>query len=176
MRAAKGKPSLVTERFMQKCRAFEVSPFSNEDRLNLRTVSEYTRKRLERKVDEGHGWTLREKTTELQKKVDDHLNQNEKWLAEKNAARKHAKNERAKHKEHLQKVGAAVNKLEGRVLNVETENKILSRQLVHEMGRCKASDAVTKKVQMQLDDVSVGMDNLRKKMRLLLFLCWRQRR
>ncbi len=58
MRAAKVKPSLVAERFMQKCRTFEVSPFSNEDRLNLRTVSEYTRKRLERKVDERHGWTL----------------------------------------------------------------------------------------------------------------------
>ena len=55
MRAAKGKPSLVAERFMKKCRTFEVSPFSNEDRLNLRTVSEYTRKRLERKVDERHG-------------------------------------------------------------------------------------------------------------------------
>jgi hypothetical protein len=58
---------------MQKCRTFEVSPFSNEDRLNLRTVSEYTRKRLERKEDERHGWALKEKTTELQLKVDDHL-------------------------------------------------------------------------------------------------------
>ncbi len=97
-------------------------------------------------------------------------------MAEKNAARKRAMNKGAKHKKHLQKVGAAVNKLEGRVLNVETENKTLSRQLVHEMGRCKSSDAVNKKVQMQLQDVSVGMDNLRGKMRLLLFLCWRQRR
>ena len=65
MRAAKGKPSLVEERFMQKCRTFEISTFSNEDRLNLRTVSEYTRKRLEKKVDERHGWVLKEKTTEL---------------------------------------------------------------------------------------------------------------
>ncbi len=119
---------------MQKCRTFEVSPFSNEDRLTLRTVSEYTRKMLERKVDERHGWALKEKTTELETKVHDHLNQKAKWSEEKNAARNRAKNERAKHKEQLQKVGAAFNTLEGRVMNVETENKTLSRQLVHEMG------------------------------------------
>jgi chromosome segregation ATPase len=163
MRAAKGKTSLVAKRFMQKCRTFDVSPFSNEDRLNLRTISEYTRKRLERKVDERHGWALKDKTTELETKVVNHLNQKAKWVEEKNVARKRAKNERAKYKEHLQKVGAAVTKLEGHVMDVQTDNKTLSRQLVQEMGRSKASDAVTKKVQMQLHNVSVGMENLREK-------------
>jgi hypothetical protein len=160
MRAAKGKPSLVEERFMQKCRAFEISPFSNEDRLNLRTVSEYTRKRLEKKVDERHGWALKEKTTELHTQVVDHLNQKAKWLADKNAARKRAKNERLKHEEQLEKVGGALNKLQGRVMDAETEKKTLSRQLVHEMGRSKASDAVKERVQTKLDAVHVGMDNL----------------
>ncbi len=168
MRAAKGKPSwaqpsLVAEKSMQKCGTFEVSPFSNEDRLNLRTISEYTRKRLERKVDERHDWALKDKTTELETKVVDHLNQKAKWLEEKNAARKRATNERAKHKEHMEKVGAAANKLEGRVMDVQTGNRALSRLLVHERGRCKASDAVAKKVQKQLDDASVGMQNLRAK-------------
>ena len=145
MRAAKGKPSLVEERFMQKCRTFEISPFSNEDRLNLRTVSEYTRKRLEKKVDERHGWALKEKTTELHTQVVDHLNQKAKWLADKNVARKRAKNERLKHKEQLEKVGGALNKLQE-----------------HEMGQSKASDAVKERVQTKLDAVHVGMDNLRK--------------
>jgi hypothetical protein len=99
----------------------------------------------------------------LETKVHDHLNQKAKWSEEKNAARNRAKNERAKHKEQLQKVGAALNTLEGRVMNVETENKTLSRQLVHEMGRCKASDGVAKKAQRQLHEVSVGMQNLRGK-------------
>jgi hypothetical protein len=69
----------------------------------------------------------------------------------------------SKYKEHLEKVGAAVTKLEGHVMDVQTENKTLSRQLVQEMGRSKASDAVTKKVQMQLHNVSIGIENLRKK-------------
>jgi hypothetical protein len=163
MRAAKGKPSLVAGRFMQKCRTFEISPFSNEDRLNLRTVSEYTRKRLERKVDERHGWALKDKQTELETTVVDHLNQKAKWFEEKNAARTRAKNEREKHKANMEKAGAAANKLEGRVMDIQTENRALSRQLVHEMGRCKASDAVAKKVQKQLDDASVNMENLRAK-------------
>jgi hypothetical protein len=134
MRAAKSKPSLVAERFMKKCRTFEVSPFSNEDRLDLRTVSEYTRKRLDRKVDERHGWTLKEKTTELETKVIHHLNQKAKWLEEKNAARKRTMNERAKHKEQMEKVGAAANKLEGCVMDVQMENRAMSRLLVHEKG------------------------------------------
>ena len=145
MRAAKGKPSLVEERFMQKCRTFEISPFSNEDRLNLRTVSEYTRKRLEKKVDERHGWALKEKTTELHTQVVDHLNQKAKWLADKNAARKRAKNERLKHEEQLEKVGGALNKLQGRVMDAETEKKTLAlsmkwggaRQVTRSRRGCK---------------------------------------
>ena len=35
---------MVDGTFMQVCRAFEISPFSNEDRLNLRTVGEHTRR------------------------------------------------------------------------------------------------------------------------------------
>ncbi len=154
---------MVAERFVQKCRTFEVSPFSNEDRLNLRTVSEYTRKRLERKVDERHGWTLKENTTEMETKVVHHLKQKAKWLEEKNAARKRAMNERAKHKEQMEKVGAAANKLEGHVMDVQMENRAMSRLLVHEKGRCKASDAEAKKVQKQLDDASVVIQNLRAK-------------
>ena len=161
MRAAKGKPSLVAERFMKKCRTFEVSPFSNEDRLNLRTVSEYTRKRLERKVDERHGWTLKVKTMELETEMVHHLNQKAKWLEEKNAARKRAMNERAKHKELMEMVGAAANKLEGHIMDVQIKNRTMSKLLVHEKGRCKASDAEAKKAQRQLYDASLVLQNLR---------------
>ncbi len=113
-------------------------------------------------MDERHGWALKEKTTELHTQVVDHFNQKAKWLADKNVARKRAKNERLKHKEQLEKVGGALNKLQGRVMNAETEKKTLARQLVHEMERSKASDAVKERVQTKLDAVYVGMDNLRK--------------
>ena len=104
------------------------------------------------------------KTIELETKVVHHLKHKAKWLEEKNAARKRAMNERAKHKEQIEKVGAAANKLEGHVMNVQQmENRAMSRLLVHEKGRCKASDEEAKKVQKQLDDASVVMRNLRAK-------------
>jgi hypothetical protein len=46
-------------------RAFEISPFANEDRLNLRTVGEYTRRRLLRNADEKHQWALQQPKEEL---------------------------------------------------------------------------------------------------------------
>jgi hypothetical protein len=44
MMAKRGQPYLVDGTFMQVCRAFEITPFSNEDWLNLRTVGEHTRR------------------------------------------------------------------------------------------------------------------------------------
>jgi hypothetical protein len=99
----------------------------------------------------------------LETKVVHHLNQKAKWLEEKNAARKRAMNERAKHKEQMEKVGAAANKLEGHIMDAQMENRAMSRFVVHEKGRCKASDAEAKKAQKQLYDASVVLQNLRAK-------------
>ncbi len=102
----------------------------------------------------------------------DHLNQKSKWLEEKNAARKRAMNERAKHKEQMEKVGAAANKLEGHIMDVQMENRAMSRLLVHEKGRCKASDAEAKKAQQQLLDASVVLQNLRAKNQAVATSLW----
>ena len=100
----------------------------------------------------------------METKVVHHLKHKAKWLEEKNAARTRAMNERAKHKEQIEKVGAAANKLEGHVMNVQQmENRAMSRLLVHEKGRCKASDAEAKKAQKQLYDASVVLQNLKAK-------------
>ncbi len=44
---------MVDSRFMQVTRTFEISPFQNEGRINLRTVGEDVRRRLRWKVDDG---------------------------------------------------------------------------------------------------------------------------
>jgi hypothetical protein len=83
MMSQKGKPILVDGRFMQFCRTFEISPFANEDRLNLRTVGEYTRRRLLRNADEKQEWALKETKDKLQTALGTHAKQQAKWVAEK---------------------------------------------------------------------------------------------
>jgi hypothetical protein len=46
---------------MSKCAAWGVSPFENESRLNLRTVSTRTKQRLAARADEMHNWELQQK-------------------------------------------------------------------------------------------------------------------
>jgi hypothetical protein len=83
MMSQKGKPILVDGRFMQLCRTFEISPFANEDRLNLRTVGEYTRRRLLRNADEKQQWALQQTKEELQTAAGTHAKQQAKLVAEK---------------------------------------------------------------------------------------------
>ncbi len=69
---------------MQLCRTFEISPFANEDRLNLRTVGEYTRRRrLLRNADEKHQWALQQTKEELKTAAGTHAKQQAKLVAEK---------------------------------------------------------------------------------------------
>ncbi len=67
----------------QLCRTFEISPFANEDRLNLRTVGKYSRRRLLRNADEKHQWALQETKEVLQSAAGAHTKQKTKLVAEK---------------------------------------------------------------------------------------------
>ena len=67
MLSKRGKPNKVDEAFMSRCNSFGISPFENETRLNLRTVSGRTRERLEKSADERHSWALQTSQAEMQK-------------------------------------------------------------------------------------------------------------
>ncbi len=74
MLTKRGEPQKVDEAFISHVNEFGISPFTSERRLNLRTISARTKDRLERKVDEQHGWSLlqsQEEVHDLSKKLED---------------------------------------------------------------------------------------------------------
>lgn len=82
---------MVDGRFMQVTRTFEISPFQNEGRMNLRTVGEDVRRRLRRQVEDLHNGELRETKQELKEAWEEHDNQKAKWLREKAEGKERAR-------------------------------------------------------------------------------------
>ena len=56
----RGEPQKVDEAFISRVNEFGISPLTSERRLNLRTMSARAKDRLEKKVDEQHGWSSEE--------------------------------------------------------------------------------------------------------------------
>jgi hypothetical protein len=74
MLTKRGAPQKVDEAFISHVNEFGISPLTSERRLNLRTISARTKERLEKKVDEQHGWSLlqrQEEVHDLAKKLED---------------------------------------------------------------------------------------------------------
>jgi hypothetical protein len=122
---------MVDGRFMQVTRTFEISPFQNEGRINLRTVGEDARGRLRRKVDDLHNGELRETKQELKEEAcEEHDNQKAKWLREKAEGKERARVKRLEGKICFAKAEEVRNKLHEDLSEAQNEKKILARQIL----------------------------------------------
>ena len=121
---------MVDGRFMQVTRTFEISPFQNEGRINLRTVGEDARRRLRRKVDDLHNGELRETKQELKEACEEHDNQKAKWLREKAEGKERARVKRLEDKICFAKAEEVRNKLHEELIESKNEKKNLARQIL----------------------------------------------
>ena len=116
--------------FMQVTRTFEISPFQNEGRINLRTVGEDARRRLRRKVDDLHNGELRETKQELKEACAEHDNQKAKWLKEKAEGKERTRVKRLEDKICFAKAEEVRNKLHEELIESKNEKKNLARQIL----------------------------------------------
>jgi hypothetical protein len=123
---------MVDGRFMQVTRTFEISPFQNEGRINLRTVGEDTRRRLRRKVDDLHNEELRETKQELKNAFEEHNNQKAKWLREKAEGKEQVRKKRLEDKIRFAKADELRSKLHEDLSEAENEKKSLARQILQQ--------------------------------------------
>jgi hypothetical protein len=101
MLTKRGEPQKVDETFIIRVNEFGISPLMNERRLNLRTISVRTRARLEKKVDEQHGWALKqsdEEAFDLKAKLEDETYEH---LLEREVVRLRARNQKKKDQKAL---------------------------------------------------------------------------
>ena len=92
----RGHAHIVEEKWMTKCNQEGMSPVLSEGRLNLRTMSARTKHRLEKRVDEMHGWALEksnDKVVELETQLEEETYRH---LLEKEAYHMRVKNHKKK--------------------------------------------------------------------------------
>ena len=125
MTSKRGQATKVDEKWMSPCNQEGLSPFQNSARLNLKTLSVRQRERLEKKVDESHGWELagkheevRQLTAKLEEEEYEHLLQKEAQLLR-------VKNQRKKDKEAVQVAVGNGERLNNLVLVAELTQKRL---------------------------------------------------
>ena len=143
---------MVDGRFMQVTRTFEISPFQNEGRINLRTVGEDVRRRLRRKVDDLHNGELRETKQEMKEACEEHKNQKAKWLKEKAEGKERARVQRLENKICFAKAVEERKKLHDDLSEAQNEQKILARQVL--CLKAGNRDMATESAQLRHD---VGM-------------------
>ena len=129
MLSKRGDPSKVDEAFMSRCNSFGMSPFGNEQRLNLRTVSARTRERLAKKVEEKHGFALQRSEEEVEKMKKQIEVVQYGAMLDKEAVIMRAQKQKKKDKELFQKADAERQRLSGLVALAEVAKKQLERQL-----------------------------------------------
>ena len=149
MLTKRGEPQKVDETFISRVNEFGISPLMNERRLNLRTMSARTRARLENKVDEQHGWALKqsnEETFDLKAKLEDETYEH---LLEREAVRLRARNQKKKDQKALTQAVEKQDKLLERIAAVELSSKGMERQIRVETietekaeARCEALEAL----------------------------------
>ena len=140
---------MVDGRFMQVTRTFEISPFQNEGRMNLRTVGEDVRRRLRRKVDDLHNGELLETKQELKEAWEEHDSQKAKWLREKAEGKERARVKRLEDKICFAKAEAVRNKLHEDLSEAQNEKKILARHILY--LKAVNNDMVNESVQLRQD-------------------------
>jgi hypothetical protein len=134
MLSKRGKPNKVDEAFMSRCNSFGISPFENETRLNLRTVSGRTRERLEKSADERHSWALQTSQAEMQKLKVEMDAAHYLAMLEKEGLLTRAKKQKAKDHDLLQNSKARETKLTALVTEAEAATKRSERKLRGEIN------------------------------------------
>ena len=114
---------------MSKCAAWGISPFENERRLNLRTVSIRTKQRLAARADEMHNWELQETKDAMLEQSMDYADKQETLGAGIEAMRERASSERARNGVVIKKVQDTNRLLEQTATNAGMEARSLRRQL-----------------------------------------------
>jgi hypothetical protein len=159
MMTKRGQPNKVDGAFMSRCNAFGISPFENETRMNLRTVTGGTRERLQKKADERHEWVLkssREQVGKLTRQIED---ERYTTMLEKEAIVMRAQRQRHKDRDALQDSECRQKKLQYLVTAAECANKELDRQVRLEAKenekswkRSEKADGLIAKMRMELNE------------------------
>jgi chromosome segregation ATPase len=132
----RGHAHIVEEKWMTKCNQEGLSPMVSEGRLNFRTMSARTKHRLEKRVDEMHGWALErsnEKVVALETQLEEETYRH---VLEKEACHMRAKNQKKKDKDSLAHAEERQTRLEGLMVAAEVASKQLERQLRRETKEC----------------------------------------
>ena len=124
-----GEPNKVDAAFISPCNEFGLSPLMNERRVNLRTVTSSTRKRLEMKVEERHGWALSESHGEILDLKSTLEDERYEHLLAKEALALRVKKQKAKDKESLTQAEEKQHKLQALVVAADISGKELERRL-----------------------------------------------
>jgi hypothetical protein len=139
----RGHPNKVDEAFMSRCNSFGMSPFGNEQRVNLRTVSARTRERLAKKVEEKHGFALQRSEEEVEKLMTQVEEVQYGAMLDKEAVVMRAQKQRKKDKDLLLKADEERKKISGLLALAEVANKDLDRHLrVERSEMAKGEDKI----------------------------------
>jgi hypothetical protein len=129
MYSKRGAPQKVDEAFISRVNEFGISPLTSERRLNLRTMSARTKERLEKKVDEQHGWALLQKQEEVLELAETLEGERYDHLLEKEAVIMRAKSQKKKAQDALTQGVAVQDKLQKLVAAAEVSVKALQREV-----------------------------------------------
>ena len=153
MLAKRGDPSKVDEAFMSRCNSFGMSPFGNEQRVNLRTVSARTRERLAKKVEENHGFALQRSEEEVEKLKTQIEEVQYRAMLDKEAVIMRAQKQKKKDKELLQKGDGERHRLSELVALAEVANKDLERQLRVEKSEVNKGNEKIRSVKNKVEEL-----------------------
>ena len=125
----RGAPSRVQARNMSKCAAWGISPFENERRLNLRTVSMRTKQHLAARADEMHNWELQQTKDAMVEQSMDYADKQETQGAGIAAMRERASSKRARNRAIMKKVQDTNRLLEKTATEAGMEARSFRREL-----------------------------------------------
>ena len=114
---------------MSKCVTWGTSPFQNENRLNLRTVSERTKNRLATRADEMIGWELHQTKDNMIEQSMDHADRQETLERGITTLRNRASNDRARNRDIMKKVTETNEALQKTATEAVLEAQSCTRQL-----------------------------------------------
>jgi hypothetical protein len=135
---------------MSKCAAWGISPFENENRLNLRTVSKRTKQRLAARADEMHNWELQQTKDAIVEQSTDYADKQETLEAGIAVMRQRGANERACHQASITKVQEKNRLLGTTATDAEMQARALRRQLEVQNSQTLGKHAVLEEVATDL--------------------------
>jgi len=154
----RGQAHKVEERYLTRCNQYGLSPVEKAGRLNLRTMSASTKQRLEKRVEERHGWELsrcREEVKELTEQLEEE--QYGHMLA-KEAVVLRAKTQKKKDKEAFQLASMANDKLNVLVEAALQSNKQVERRLRNESKQADKALARVEQLEQALAEIRTELN------------------